>query len=198
MCIKQKGGTAIKKKYVLLTAVIVVLVSIAYILFFDKHPFVKSTNLQNGSLAGICLMKQVDISLLEKELGKLTHDNTYENGVRGLEFDNPPYYSYVQIDKNNQVIWMSVGYPNKTSNTKFTTSRGIGSDSTFSDVLKAYGDNYFKKTYSDFMGSGDGCDITYVDKEQNTSIEFEFNESNPYSDKKEEFLHYITLKRLLD
>lgn len=33
------------------------------------------------------------------------------------------------------------------------------------------------------MGSGDGCDITYVDKDQNTSSEFEFNESNPYSDK---------------
>jgi hypothetical protein len=48
------------------------------------------------------------------------------------------------------------------------------------------------------MGSGDGYFITYVDKEQNTSIEFEFNESNPYSDKKEEFFHYITLKRLLD
>lgn len=44
------------------------------------------------------------------------------------------------------------------------------------------------------MGSGDGCDITYVDKEQNTLIKFEFNESNPYSDKEEEFLHYITLK----
>jgi hypothetical protein len=198
MCIKQKGGTAIKKKYVLLTAVIVVLVSIAYILFFDKHPFVKSTNLQNGSLAGICLMKQVDMSLLEKELGKLTNDKTYEKGIRGLEFDNPSYYAYIQVDKNNQVIGISIGYSNKTSNTKFTTNRGIGSEFTFSDVLKAYGDNYFKKTYRDFMGSGDGYFITYVDKEQNTSIEFEFNESNPYSDKKEEFLHYITLKKLLD
>lgn len=195
MCSKEKGGTVIKKKYLFIVAVMVVLASMAYILFFDKHPFIKSTNLQNDSLVGICLMKQVDIPLFEKELGKLTHDNTYENGIRGLEFDNPPYYAYVQIDKNNQVIGMSVGYPNKTSNTKFTTSRGIGSESTLSDVVKAYGNNYFKKTYSDFMGSGDGYDITYIDKEQNTSIEFEFNESSPYSDKKEEFLHHITLKK---
>ena len=198
MCLKQKGGTAIKKKYLLLVAVMGILASMAYILFFDKHPFVKGTNLQNESLVGICLMKQADMSLLEKELGKLTNDKTYEKGIRGLEFDNPPYYAYVQVDKNNQVIGISIGYPNKTSNTKFTTSRGIGSESTFSDVLKAYGDNYFKKTYGNFMGSGDGYFITYVDKEQNTSIEFEFNENNPYSDKKEELLHNINLKKLLD
>lgn len=55
-----------------------------------------------------------------------------------------------------------------------------------------------KKTYSDFMGSGDGYDVTYIDKEQKTSIEFEFNESDPYSNKKEEFLHYITLKKLMN
>ncbi|HEX9026524.1 MAG TPA: hypothetical protein VF839_08715 [Clostridium sp.] len=68
----------------------------------------------------------------------------------------------------------------------------------FSDVQKAYGDNYFKKTYRDFMGSGDGYIITYVDKEQNISMEFEFSENDPYSDKKEEFLSNITLKKLLD
>ncbi|OOM78586.1 hypothetical protein [Clostridium sp. BL-8] len=135
-------------------------------------------------------MKQADMLLLEKEFGKLTRENTYKNEIRGLEFDNLPYYASVQIDKNNQVICISFGYGDKTSNTKFTTSRGIGSDSTFSDVLKAYGDNYFKKTYSDFMGSGDGYDVTYIDKKQNISIEFEFIESNPYSDKKEEFFHF--------
>jgi hypothetical protein len=102
MCIKKKGETAIKKKYLLLAVVMAILASMAYTLFYDKHPFVTSTNLQ------------------------------------------------------------------------------------------------IKKTYSDFMGSGNGCDITYVDKEQNTSIEFEFNENNPYSDKKEEILHYINLKKLLD
>lgn len=187
---------AIKKKYLLLTAVMVILTSMIYILFSGKHPFVKSTNLQNESLAGICLMKQADISLLEKEFGKLTQDNTYENGGRYLEFDNSYYSASVQIDKNNQVIGVYVGYSNKISNPEFITSRGIGSDSTFSDVQTAYGDNYFKKTYKDFMGSGDGYFITYVDKEQNTSIEFEFNEGNPYSDEKEELLHNITLKRL--
>lgn len=110
---------AIKKKYLLLTAVIVILVSMIYILFFGKHPFVKSTNLQNESLAGICLMKQADISLLEKEFDQLTQDNTYENGGRYLEFDNLYYSSCVQIDKNNQVIGIYVGYSNKISNAFF-------------------------------------------------------------------------------
>lgn len=128
----------------------------------------------------------------------MTDDKTYETGIRGLEFDNPPYYSYIQADKNNQIIGIYIGYPNKTSNIKFTTSRSIGSESTFSDVEKAYGDNYFKKTYRDFMGSGDGYIITYVDKEQNISIEFEFSEGNSYSNKKEEFISNITLKKLVD
>ncbi len=189
---------AIKKKYLLLTAVIVILASMIYILFFGRHPFVKSTNLQNESLAGICLMKQADISFLEKEFGQLTQDNTYENGGRYLEFDNSYYSACVQIDKNNQVIGIYVGYSNKISNPEFITSRDIGSDSTFSDVQTAYGDNYFKNTYKDFMGSGDGYFITYVDKEQNTSIEFEFNKGNPYSDGKEELLHSVTLKKLLN
>ncbi|WP_026884963.1 hypothetical protein [Clostridium beijerinckii] len=143
-------------------------------------------------------MEQVDISDLEEKFGKLTNDNINKNGLRGLEFDNTSYSVYVQMDKDNKVIWISVGYSNKSDNIKFTTGRDISSESTFSDVLNAYGDNYVKKTYSDFMGSGDGYDVTYIDKEQKTSIEFEFNESNPYSDKKEEFLHYITLKKLMN
>jgi len=48
------------------------------------------------------------------------------------------------------------------------------------------------------MGSGDGYIITYVDKEQNISMEFEFSENDPYYDKKEEFLSNIILKKLLD
>lgn len=143
-------------------------------------------------------MEQVDIQALEEKFGKLTNDNINKKGLRGLEFDNYPYYAYFQIDKDNEVAWISVGYPNKSDDTKFVTSRGIGLESKFSDVLKAYGDNYAKKTYSDFMGSGDGYDVTYIDKEQKTSIEFEFNESDPYSNKKEEFLHYITLKKLIN
>ncbi|NYC01766.1 hypothetical protein BCM20_001721 [Clostridium beijerinckii] len=154
--------------------------------------------MKDDSLAGVCLMEQVDIQALEEKFGKLTNDNINKNGLRGLEFYNYPYYAYVQIDKDNEVGWISVGYPNKSDNTKFITSRDIGSESKFSDVLKAYGDNYAKKTYSDFMGSGDGYDVTYIDKEQKTSIEFEFNESDPYSNKKEEFLHYITLKKLMN
>lgn len=98
-------------------------------------------------------MEEVDISALEEKFGKLTNDNINKNGLRGLEFDNYPYYAYVQIDKDNEVACISVGYPNKSDDTKFVTSRGIGSESKFSDVLKAYGDNYAKKTYSDFMGS---------------------------------------------
>jgi len=98
-------------------------------------------------------MEQVDISDLEEKFGKLTNDNINKNGLRGLEFDNTSYSVYVQMDKDNKVVWISVGYSNKSDNTKFTTGRDISSESTFSDVLKAYGDNYAKKTYSDFMGS---------------------------------------------
>lgn len=150
--------------------------------------------MHDEGLAGVYLMKQADISFLEKKLGKVTTDNTFE-GIRCLAFDNPPYYAFVQVDKNNQIKGIGVGYPNKKSNIKFITSRNIGAESTFSDVLKAYGNNYYKKTYRNFMGSGDGYIITYVDKEQNTSIEFEFNKGNFYSDKEEEFLAHITLKQ---
>jgi len=39
-------------------------------------------------------MEQVDIQALEEEFGKLTNDNINKNGLRGLEFDNYPYYAY--------------------------------------------------------------------------------------------------------
>jgi hypothetical protein len=181
-----------RKKYILLISAIVILV----IIYVYNHPFIKSTNLENESLAGIYLMQQADKPLLEKELGKLTN-STFDKGESRLFFDNPPYFASLQVDKNNQVIEIFVGYPNKTSNLKFMTSRNIGSESMFSDVLKAYGNSYFKKTYRNFMGSGDGYSMTYVDKERDIAIEFGFND-NPYDDKKEEDLVRIILKKRID
>lgn len=143
--ISKREESVIKRKYLIIASIIAVLTGIAYILFPEKYLFVKSTNLKDDSLAGVCLMEQVDIQALEEKFGKLTNDNINKNELRGLEFDNYPYYAYVQIDKDNEVAWISVGYPNKSDNTKFVTSRGIGSESKFSDVLKAYGDNYAKK-----------------------------------------------------
>ena len=141
-------------------------------------------------------MQYADKPILEKELGELTNDNTDDKEIRGLAFDNPPYYASIEADKNNQVIVVFVGYPNKTSNTKFITSRNIGSNASFSDVTNVYGNNYYKKTHRNFMGSGEGYEITYKDKEHNTAIEFGFNQVDPYSDSKEVSLSYIRLNKL--
>ena len=143
-------------------------------------------------------MQYADKPVLEKQLDKLTDDSMENNEQRSLIFDNPPYYASVKVDKNNQVIEVSVGYTDETSNLKYITGRNIGSKSSFSDVLKVYGDNYHKKTYRNLMDSGDGYFITYMDKEHNTAIQFEFNKGVPNSDRKVEVLTNIKLYKLLD
>ncbi|EHJ00466.1 hypothetical protein CDLVIII_3924 [Clostridium sp. DL-VIII] len=59
----------------IIASIIAVLTVIAYILFQEKYLFVKSTNLKDEGLAGVCLMEQIDISALEEKFGKLTNDN---------------------------------------------------------------------------------------------------------------------------
>lgn len=62
--------------------------------------------------------------------------------------------------------------------TSLKTNEGITKGSTFADVEKSYGDNFLKKNYKNFMGSGKGYWITYVDKNNRSKITFEFNEHN--------------------
>ena len=183
-----------ERKHLILKLSAIIVTTIVIVIFVYNQAYVKNTYLGNDSLAGIHLMQKADKVILEKELGKLVKDNIDDKG-RLLFFDSRPYYVTVRVDKNNEVIGIFVEYTKKISNTKFNTSRNIGPECSFYDVIEAYGSNYYKKTYGDFMGSGDGYFITYVDKKQNTSIEFEFTKGNPNSDNEEEFLTHITLKK---
>lgn len=182
-----------RKIYLFLAIIIFILVFI----YVNNNFIVSSINLENENLAGIHLLQQADIPLLEKEFGKLTSGNTFDKWGGSLTFDNPPYYTLVQVDKDNHVTKISIACSNRTSNAKFVTSKNVGSRSTISDIEKAYGKEYYKKTYRNFMGSGDGYSITYVDREHDIAIEFEFND-NPFDDKKEEELIRIELRRQVD
>lgn len=153
----------------------------------------KNTNLENESLAGITLMQAADKPALEDALGKFTDEIADDKGNKRLFFDNSPYYATVVVNKDNQIVEISVGYPNSSGNTKFTTSRSIGSQSTFSDVQAAYGDQYYKKSYRNFMGSGDGRIITYKDKNRQIVLQFGFSQIDPDSDSKAEYLSHIRL-----
>ncbi|EGW40759.1 hypothetical protein [Desulfosporosinus sp. OT] len=184
-----------KKIYVLILASIIGIFTIVLtIVFNNNYTFVKSTDLENESLAGINIMQPVDKTYLEKEFGKLSEEITSDKGERSLLFYNEPYYVDVQVDKNNHVVGIRVNYSDKTSNTKFNTNRNIGSSSSFSDIQKAYGGNYSKKTWRNFMGSGDGYAMLYIDKVHHVTIEFAFSEINPDNDNRNDlFLSSISL-----
>lgn len=153
---------------------------------------VGSTNLQKETLAGVCIDQAADIPALVRELGPLTVTQTIEKGGRALTFDNPPKYAYIVTDADNRVTQITVGYPSRTGNTEFKTGRGIGSQSSFTDVTQVYGNAYSKETYRDFMGSGDGYSVRYFDWERHTLLEFGFVEDGDNG----EFLSNIMMKML--
>jgi hypothetical protein len=132
----------------------------------SKFIFTKTTNLTEESVGGVRLYENID----DKEF-----TNKYMANYQKI--DNTTLFDYYKLsngltiatNKNRQIIRIIIYVKSDNS---IKTSKGIGLGSSVDDVIKAYGENYYKRM--DDIGVPV---IGYVDQKRKVTIEF-FNYEN--------------------
>ncbi|AFS78477.1 hypothetical protein Curi_c14670 [Gottschalkia acidurici 9a] len=155
------------RNYIIIFLIIIGTVIVFREINIDKYKKIKSTNLSKENINGVYLMQKYDAIKIENIFGELfskSEDKDYSNYI----------YSPVslKVDRDNNII----GIYTVKIDTSLKTTKGITKGISSEDVEKAYGNNFLKKEYSDFMGSSDGYFITYADKNNKIRLSFEFNE----------------------
>lgn len=128
-------------------------------------------DLRKENINGIRLMTKRNDTLLQKAFGRMTHQVGDEK-ERTLEFTNKSFMVYVDLNQKDEIVNIAVGSDKEN---RIKTQKNVGPHSFISDVIKAYGNQYVKKTYQDYLGSGAGYFITYTDKTNRIILEFEVN-----------------------
>jgi|GEM_PF-4208809 len=153
--------------YIIIFLIIIGTVMIFRVINNDRYKKIESINLIEENINGVYIMEKYDASKIEKIFGELFSKN-----------EDKDYCNYIyptvslKVDKDNNIIGI---YP-IMADTSLKTIKEITKGNTIEDVEKAYGSNFLKKKYGDFMASGDGYFITYVDKNNRIRLGFEFNE----------------------
>jgi hypothetical protein len=136
----------------------------------DKYRKVESIDLSGENISGISLLDKYDEKEIEKIFGKV-HKRIEEGKLCTYEYATQQIIVSLKVDKDNNIISIFSELGDNTPKTK----NGLTKDSSFSYIKKIYGDSFLKKEYRDFMGSGDGYFITYVDKVNKVQIQFGFS-----------------------
>lgn len=159
-----------KKIFKIITIIFLI---ISYVLFSayqyfqrsSKFIFTKTTILTGESIGGFRLYENID----DKEF-----TNKYMTNYQKIDNVLFDYYKLnngliIATNKNRQIIRIMI---NVKSDNSIKTSKGIGLGNSVDDVIKAYGENYYKRM--DDIGIPV---IGYVDQKRKVTIEF-FNYQN--------------------
>lgn len=156
-----------------ISLVLVFFIGSLYITGKMKYIDIKTTNLSNESINNIYLNESYNVKSAEEAFGKNTkrvnntHYTDYEfasssNSIAGLRVNNDKIIEISSQDFGNT----------------FKTKKGITFNSSFEDIVKAYGNNFKKSVHKGEMGSPDYYDILYVDKTNKFLLQFEFTQDN--------------------
>ena len=172
-----EGGLNLVKKNriicIISSLITLMLLSILFINGHDKYRRTESIDLGEENINGISLMGKYSEDSIEKILGKVLN-KVEDKNYTIYEYGTQQFMGSLKVDKENNIISIAIGLGDNS----FKTNREITKGSTFSDVQQAYSNNFFKKKYTNFMGSGDGYFITYIDKNNECQIMFEFNKQS--------------------
>lgn len=155
-------------KIIIIVLALVSCVIIGFSVFSQRSTsfiFTKTTNLSEEHIEGLQLYDNID----SKEFIK-----KYGIKIQRLEKDLFDYYKLsnelaIAVNKNRQIIRIAI---EDTSGNSIKTSKNIGVGSSVDEIIKVYGNNYYKRM-SDIGVSV----IGYVDKDRKVNIEF-FNYEN--------------------
>jgi len=137
----------------------------------DEYSKIESTNLSEENINGIFLLDTYDEAKIEKILGECkqkVEQKKHDIYIYGTE----KFYVDLFVDEKSNIKGIYAVILIKEA---LQTSKDISKDSTPEDVKKAYGSKFLIKSYNDFMGSGRGYFIKYVDKENEIELQFDFS-----------------------
>lgn len=150
--------------------IIIILLLISCIIFgayeyFNRSSsfrFTKTTTLSQENIDGIKIYESID----SKEFVQ-----KYGTNLKRIDNELFDYYKLsdgleIATNKQRQIIRVVI---NTETNSNIKTSKNIGLGSPIDDVIKAYGNNYYKRTEEQMPWSRV---IGYVDHERKVTIEF--------------------------
>jgi len=123
--------------------------------------FTKTTNLSEENINGLQLYDDISSKAFIIKYG--TNIERLDNAL--FDYYNLSDGLVIATDKQKQIIRITTGY-NQT-NTTLKTSKGINIESSVDDVIRAYGENYYKR-----MDDSGVPVIGYVDQQRKITLEF--------------------------
>lgn len=123
--------------------------------------FTKTTNLNEENICGLQLYDDIGSKMFIEKYG--TNIKKLDNSL----FDYYELSNGLEIATNKQKQIIRISISSSQMNTILKTSKGINLDSSVNDVIKDYGENYYKR-----MDDSGVSLIGYVDKNRNVTLEF--------------------------
>jgi hypothetical protein len=125
-----------------------------------------TTDLSNESIWGLSLSQSIDSQQFNKSFGP--YMKRKENAIYEVyelsDYDTGSHSAQFIVNKQRQII--SISYFGVAKTTK-----GIGYGNSVEDVIRAYGNNYYKRVTEQGLSV-----IGYVDQKEHTTIEFGYNQ----------------------
>ena len=154
-----------KKKF----KIIIMLILISCVTFGAYQYFQRSssffltetTNLSEENINGLQLYDDIGSKGFIEKYG--TNIERIDNAL--FDYYNLSSGLVIATDKQKKIIRITTGF-NQT-NTTLKTSKGINIESSVDDVIRAYGENYYKR-----MDDSGVPVIGYVDHKRKTTLEF--------------------------
>ena len=159
--------------YVLAPLIIIGLFAVIYLgITRDKFRDISSVDLGSERINGVSLMEKPDLNLLEEAFGKSEQVTLADTKTKGYSFNSEKCVGAVALDENDKITSIGVTTLKNTLN----TGKGvISNESSFNDIIKAYGSNYLKMVTKDSENGNRevGYSLTYIDKQNNFKLEFD-------------------------
>ena len=165
------------KQNTILTLVCIIILALLFSFRDDiKYMKTQSIDLSKENIGGLYLGQKYGLETTKKIFGdqnRVVGSNERDRKV--VQFLGKTFIAVIKIDNNDDTV---IGIILDDSNGSINTSKNINSKSSLEDIVREYGKNYSKRTWKDFMGSGDGYAITYIDKKNKYKLEFALSQIN--------------------
>lgn len=170
-----RGGDGLKlkanKQNTILTLICIIILALL-LLFREDIKYVKtqSIDLSKEHIGGMHIGQKYNVENTKKLFGDQNRvAGSHEKNTKAVQFLGNTFIAIIIIDNNDDTV-KRVALDD--DNGSINTSKNINCDSSLKDIIREYGNNYYKRTWNDFMGSGNGYAITFIDKENKYKLEF--------------------------